>query len=1135
MKCVVSAVLSASLLVTPCVTPNCVRAQQPDGGARHLATATAQPEEPRVTVHLDRVPLVEALAVISNQAKVPINYSPTVVPARRLTTVRVDDIAVSEAVRIALRGTSIRLSRLDDGSLLLFQGDTTAAAATGVITGSVVDRGTGRPVSGAVISIEGIKTTIRSQSDGGFRFMHVPTGMQRVTVRGLGYQAQTLPIEVKSDRDATLRFALVPTSTRLDEVVTTAAGQQRRLEVGNVIAHLNVDSIAKTAPVSSVTDILTGRVPGVQVINTSGMVGAGPSIKIRGQSSLSLAGDPIIIVDGVRQDNTPGGKTAPSFGGNFQSPSRINDIDIAQIATIDVLKGPAASAEYGTDAANGVIVITTKRGTAGAPRWALSAEHGWSDIPTDFEPFYYGWGHQTTGPDSGAATQCTIQARRSYLPNVLAGTCAIDSVTHFNPLNTAATSPYGHGLREKYNASVSGGAQSLTYYVGAGTSYDLGNLQLPKVFRPQALALGFPASAFDPNSQKQQSITANVVAGLGHGAEAMVKGTYGTTNAVTPLGITLSIGPESGPSLPDSAHGYGFGQFGPLYSLGTTSAENSSLSSGAARLKWNPRSWLTLEGITGFDRTAQQTQSVTPAQIGVAVGWGDGNGLLSIANTTTTVKSLDTRASAIVPLTPTIRSTSSMGFQSVRTEQAGLTALGQNMLTTMTSLVGVVNPALTQTGNTIATAGGFVAQQFGFSDRLFLEGSMRFDGASGFGGDARMTTYPRMSVSWLAYQRDGNTLRFRGALGAAGQQPENGASLQLYQTGLAYVDGSVLSLPKFYAVGNPTLRPERTLEHEMGFELSLYDNRVFFEATYYNKHTKDALVTTSLGFDLDNSAIQENLGDVRNVGTEFTLQLGVLRTQSTTWDITANVMSNQNKLLSVADGITPPRLDDYNTQRDVVGYSLNGYWGRKVSYHDLNHDGILTPDEITTADSASYLGPSIPKYTSAVSSSLGLWRGVITIQTSIDGAFDALIRNGDYNAYYYGYLPEQYSTTQPLWRQARALVYNQGDNNVGMPSLFFDDASYLRWRELSVTWNVSPRLSRMAHSNSLSITAAVRNLGMLWTKYPGNDPEVSDAGSGSTVNQFYLASPTYSNNLRASGGNGTPMPREWVIRVNAGL
>src|SRR5581483_1560104 len=178
-------------------------------------------------------------------------------------------------------------------------------------------------------------------------------------------------------------FALRLSVARLQQIVTTATGPQRRLQVANDITTINVDSVMQTAPVRSVTDLLETRVPGLEVEHTSGNPGDPARIRLRGLSSITRNNDPIVVLDGVRIDVSESGNQnlarssplSPNFG-SYTAPSRLDQIDPASIETIDVFKGPRAAALYGPDAANGVIVITTKKARPGPPHWSYSVTQG---------------------------------------------------------------------------------------------------------------------------------------------------------------------------------------------------------------------------------------------------------------------------------------------------------------------------------------------------------------------------------------------------------------------------------------------------------------------------------------------------------------------------------------------------------------------------------------------------------------------------------------------------------------------------------------------------------------------------------------------------------------------------------------
>ena len=208
---------------------------------------------------------------------------------------------------------------------------------------------------------------------------HVPSGLQTLNVRFLGYTPIERPVVVPDTGYVRVDVAMRMGMTRLQEVVTTATGQQRRLELANDITILDADSIVRTQPISSVTQLLEGRVPGLTVEHTSGAPGDPSRLRLRGSSSMLKNNDPIVIVDGVRAYAKQSDSTSANLasgrgvaGGNrarrhavHSAPSPLDQIDPQAIQTVEVLKGPSAATLYGPDAANGVIVITMKKGRAG--------------------------------------------------------------------------------------------------------------------------------------------------------------------------------------------------------------------------------------------------------------------------------------------------------------------------------------------------------------------------------------------------------------------------------------------------------------------------------------------------------------------------------------------------------------------------------------------------------------------------------------------------------------------------------------------------------------------------------------------------------------------------------------------------
>jgi len=330
-----------------------------------------------------------------------------------------------------------------------------AQETTGTITGTAREEGTGRPIPNARVMVVGTGIAVPTRDDGTFTIRGAPAGSQEVRVLALGHVTQKLPVTVAAGGTATIDFSLAVTAIELEQVVTTATGEQRKNEVGNDIPRLNAAQTVATKPVTNITDLLNARTPGVEVLAGT-MSGTGQRIRIRGVNSLSLSNDPIVIIDGIRMESATG---SSSIGIGGSNPSRLSDIDPNQIESVEVVKGPSASTLYGTDAANGVIVITTKRGRVGSARWDTYLQHGRITDHNTYPTAYTLFGHSPTG-----ALRTTANGNCS-LPNVSLGTCILDSVAALNLFAEKDLTPLHPAYQEEYGAGVSGGSETLRYFL----------------------------------------------------------------------------------------------------------------------------------------------------------------------------------------------------------------------------------------------------------------------------------------------------------------------------------------------------------------------------------------------------------------------------------------------------------------------------------------------------------------------------------------------------------------------------------------------------------------------------------------------------------------------------------------------
>src|SRR5690606_22402915 len=247
-----------------------------------------------------------------------------------------------------------------------------APGRVGTITGRVVEEQTLQPIASAQVFIEELDLGVLTRADGGFQLVDVPNGVHQLRVQSIGYRTAVQQVTVQEGLTVEVDFTLGRQALALDAIVVTgtAGGTQRRA-IGNVVSTLDAANITEVSPAVNMEQLLGERMPGVMVMPSSGGVGrdAGP-IRIRGSSSTSLSNDPIVYIDGIRMNSDR------PYQSTSEAGSRLNDLNPADIESIEVIKGPAAATLYGTEASNGVIQIITKRGTTGAPTFDATIEVG---------------------------------------------------------------------------------------------------------------------------------------------------------------------------------------------------------------------------------------------------------------------------------------------------------------------------------------------------------------------------------------------------------------------------------------------------------------------------------------------------------------------------------------------------------------------------------------------------------------------------------------------------------------------------------------------------------------------------------------------------------------------------------------
>ena len=979
---------------------------------------------------------------------------------------------------------------------LLLIGERALTQGTGTVVGRVTDRTTGTPLGDARVIVVGSQRDARTNEAGQYRLTGVPTGAVRVRALRLGYAASLDSAVVAAGQEVTVDLALSATVTRLDQVTINAAGtSERQRETGNSIAALTVDSLP-TVIVSGVNDLLSSRAASVTVTQTSGTSGTGSRIRIRGSNSVSLSNEPLILIDGIRSVADPGGSTI-SLGG--QNPTRLDDLNPDDIESIEIIKGPAAAALYGTAAANGVVQITTKRGKSGRTRWNFYGDGGRVEDVFDYPANFARVG---TRPGGARTTACT-------LVDVASSRCTPkqDSLVHWTPIEDASV--FVRGWRSAYGLSAAGGTDRTQYFLGSDYTREQG--------------------VYSNNNVRKQGIRANVSGQLASNAEFGAKLGYAQVRSVLPQNDNNDLSPIAnsvlGSAFDNANRGYLF--YAPsLYNqIGTDqSVERVTASLNGT---WRPLSWLAITGQGGVDYAGRTDQSVVPPDL---IPDPDTR---SIGQRTSNPYALwtytgNTNATATWHPVASIEANSSVGTQFNREALHGTQAFGRGLAAGTGSLGGTTSGfAVNEQNQEIVTLGLFAQQRVAWRDKLFLTASLRGDDNSNFGQDLQFVTYPAASLSWVVNEESWfptsrllSSLRLRAAAGQSGQRPGFRNAVTFYNTVAYRRNGNDLGgVELANNVGNATLKPEKSTEYEGGIDLGLFSGRVSLELTAYRKTTRDALIQRNLPPSTGAATRFENLGKATNNGYEATLQATLLDRRPIRLDLAVAGSTNTNRLVTLGAGVDTifiglGALDGNFSQRVAEGHPVGGYWQTPYTWADANRDGIIATGEVTLGEHAVYLGAPLPSREVSVTPSLTLYRRVrLSALLNYRGGFKVYNAGQEFRCAVFVRCEEAFAPGSSLALQARRVA-----GLLGTSAGYIEDATFWKLREVSLTFDAPSGWARLVRAASLSLTLAGRNL-VTWTDYTGFDPEISFNGTSNfSTAEFFTQPPVRYLTARLSLG-----------------
>ncbi|HMH23217.1 MAG TPA: TonB-dependent receptor [Puia sp.] len=1019
------------------------------------------------------------------------------------------------------------------------------------ITGKVVATGSDSALAGVTVKVKGSNTNAITGADGSFTISAAPNAT--LIVSSIGFASQQVDLNNRSS----ITIRLVSDAQALTQVVVIGYGTVKRKDLTGAISSVSADQISKV-PVTTIDQAIQGRAPGVQVTNNDGSPGGGVQVQIRGIGSLGT-NDPLYVVDGY-----------PISGG-------INTLNPNDIASIDILKDASATAIYGNRASNGVVIISTKRGRRGGATVSL-------DVSTSFQ----------TRPKTYSVLNAQQWGALAFKQATIDGYTALPNWANADTLHEAdwQKAVYQTGVRQNYNVAIRGGSDKVQTAFSAGY-FDQKGIVLGSDFKRYNLSANID---YTPQPWLKSSTSLKYTRGdskvpFGTGGQGAGAG----VGYLSKLPPTLDGGNLLTTQIKDGRGNYGYFNpnnqavrnwgNGPVYSIETQDQKNlTNYFLGSTFLEATILPGLRIKTNVGVNTNDYSGYYFTPSDIRALTQYGAGtqstlNFYSQSANNTFEWLWENTIAYTKTFGDHSIDAVAGYSSQSNTFRQIG--GQGNNLLSNglrdLSLLPALTNVYGNQTTYTLESQFGRVS--YSYMDKYLVTGTVRRDGSSRFAQGHQYGVFPSGSVAWRAKEESFlkdvtalSDLKIRASYGQIGNQFNAGTFQYLAQytsgPGANNQGNNGYPFNKTYQPGlvqaqlsDSALKWETSNQTDIGIDAAFLGGALTFTVDYYNKKSRDFLLSIPLPAQTGFTQAYRNVGSVKNSGLEFGVNYARTATGGFHYNIGLNLTTVNNKLLSLETGqnfiydlaslgFPTTGSNNWGTySKSAVGGPIGAFYGYKSAgifqaqkdidalnaisvakygagnvyqptsgpaksavvgdrkFVDVNNDGHITADDQTV------LGSPIPKF-----------YGGLT--------FDANYKNWDFSVFFYGVYGnkifnyqertlESFETStgsvgienigtkyyQGAWTAAnqsnRYAVISANDFNVNTrPSdVYVENGSYVRLRNLTVGYNLPLKFSSGSFAPKIRIYVTGQNLFTI-TKYSGLDPEIGiPSGTDPNTNQ----------------------------------
>jgi TonB-linked SusC/RagA family outer membrane protein len=981
------------------------------------------------------------------------------------------------------------------------------------VKGKVTDTN-GQQLPGVSVIVKGSKRGALTRIDGSFE-LNAPADAVLIFTY-LGYKPQ----EIKVGTNVPLNIQLETDDKKLSEVVIVGYGTQERRNLTSSVSTINTAE-TKNIPVAGFDAQLQGKAAGLQINSNTGVPGDGVFVRVRGTTSINAGNDPLYVVDGVFVNNTS--LQTVSTGGRATSP--IADINPADIASIEVLKDASATAIYGSRGANGVVIVTTKRGNYGErTKVNVNVSHGFAKAPELWD-LTTGPEHATlineywinTGIDNPSLNQTF--ANRPFRPVAEGGRGLPEEQKTYDRLDEL----FRTGQLANYDLSMNGGSEKTKFYIGAGYTKQEANIR-PVFFERASLKLNVDHKISD-------RIQVGVSNGITRSNRNQARAGDGPQGGLLQSALhTPTYLPETNPDG-TPARWAGFDNLQVLLNnydvhtislryIGNVYAEAEILRDLKFRTSWSV-------DYNNYDESEYWNDKTQP-------GATPTNGLAtsSITQNSTWINEQTLSYRKKLGRGHTLGAVVGNTIQQNTLERTFAQGTGfPNNAYKDISSASTRTSGQTWTQGTLASF--FSRVDYNYNSKYYLELSFRTDGSSRFGSNHRWGYFPAVGAAWRLKEEQFlkdvtflSDLKLRASYGVTGNQSgiNDFAARGLWTGASGYPDtesGGDKAATAPLQLSNPDLRWEKTKQANLGLDAGFLDGRVSLEVNFYSKKTSDVLLQLPVSSNTGYTTYYSNAGEISNKGYEVSIRSENVKHGDFTWNTSFSISGNVNKVEKLPVPITQYNRDWIRMQQ---GYSMYSFWMYKqlsvdpktgnAVFEDVNDDG-----SITVAD-RQIVGNALPKFFGGINNSFS-WKSFdASVQFNFQYGNKVLNLNR-----FFGEGGGTRDANRVLFASQLKRWQKEGDitdvprltkigNNYTLEqnSRFIENGSFLRLQALTIGYTLPKSLTSRWHVDALRVYFAGNNLWLL-TKYTGPDPEANVTAT-QTVQGIDLGTPPQSRMLQ---------------------